>query len=171
MIALLLLLLGGEIGHADLGDMDREASKKFLYRDTEIAQRKSDYSLIVNTLLAFTIAATRKNTWEAVGGLALSHGVSYGLNKGLKLVIGRPRPDGSDKESNPSGHGAASGVNSAYVCTQDLPWACGVSAGLSITTMQGRVEGEKHTLWDVTSGFAQGALTELGVQATVGWEF
>lgn len=168
---LILALLLPLFAQAGLDETDREFSKRFLFRDVEFARKVSDYSLIANTALAFTFTAIhqRERKWEKVGGLALAHVSSFALNWGLKRLIGRERPDASDHESMPSGHSAASGVNTAALCQQDTPWVCGASAGLSVTTMDGRVSGEKHTRGDTYAGFLQGVLAEIGFMAV--WEY
>ncbi len=76
-------------------------------------------------------------------------GLAAGASMGLKALIDRPRPDGSDHKSFPSQHTAQ-----AFAAAQ------GWSYSLAVTTGWGRMAAGKHYLTDVLAGAGIGALSQ-----------
>jgi membrane-associated phospholipid phosphatase len=77
---------------------------------------------------------------------------------GLKYVVGRERPDGSNNQSFPSGH-SITAFCFAPVVTRYWGWEAGVPAYLLATvTGLARVEGYHHYLSDVVAGATLGVI-------------
>jgi membrane-associated phospholipid phosphatase len=80
------------------------------------------------------------------------------LVTGLKVAVGRQRPDGSDHYSFPSGH-AITAFCFAPVVTKYGGWEMGIPAyALATVTALARVEGSHHYLSDVAAGATLGIL-------------
>jgi len=105
-------------------------------------------------------------------GLA-SGAMAFGVLEVLKRHTERPRPDGRDTRSYPSGHTAAvawaGGVSAEMVYTlglrpqYEIP-ARGALALATIATAWGRVEAQKHYPSDVLAGALLGAaLTDISM--------
>lgn len=99
---------------------------------------------------------TEHDQFRSLGfSLAQGYLLNMGLTAGFKAATARPRPDGDDKESFPSGHASAAftaaTVTSHYYPTISIPayFLAGL-VGLS------RIEKNKHYLSDVLSGATLG---------------
>lgn len=87
------------------------------------------------------------------------------LTQGLKLAVGRRRPDGL-RYSFPSGH-ASSSFATAMVLQRRLGWKAGVPAfGMATYVAASRLQENKHYLSDVVFGAAIGIVS--GRAVTVG---
>ena len=118
---------------------------------------------LLTALLAPSPTVGAKAKGLAVGaGTAIVDGV---LSRGLKDVIGRERPDGSNDRSMPSGHASKASSRTAMAARNlrdiDMPnwsrqvvnWSLhGVAVGAGLA----RVESRKHHLSDVFVGYAIG---------------
>ncbi len=100
--------------------------------------------------------------------------INEGLVNGLKVVVGRTRPDGSDNHSFPSGH-ASSSFMIASVVQSYYGWK-GAIIGYSAATFisVSRIRYDKHWASDVTAGAALGYIVgssvcrRTGISARVG---
>ena len=100
-------------------------------------------------------------TIEAFEAAALSGVVALPTTDLMKKYVGRPRPDGSDNESFPSGHATFAAWANAYsakmLAMMDLPPmygypAYGALAAMTLGTAWSRVEGARHYPSDVLAG-------------------
>jgi membrane-associated phospholipid phosphatase len=103
---------------------------------------------------------------SAIGGdLVRAQIVSQAVTQGIKLSVGRTRPDGTEF-SFPSGH-TASSFATASVLQRHLGWKAGVPAyALATYVAASRVQVQRHFLSDVTMGAAIGIIA--GRAVTVG---
>ena len=91
--------------------------------------------------------------------------VAQTVTQGIKLAVGRTRPDGT-QFSFPSGHSASS-FATATVLQRHLGWKAGVPAyALATFVAASRVQVKRHYLSDVTMGAAIGIIA--GRAVTVG---
>ena len=106
------------------------------------------FALPAATLATSLIVGDTKGSWQFAKGLLLTEGVTYGL----KLLVNKPRPDLSDKNSFPSGHTSttfhsASFIHRRYGITYAIPaYALASFTGLT------RIYAEKHHGFDVLVG-------------------
>ncbi|RMG43762.1 MAG: phosphatase PAP2 family protein [Acidobacteria bacterium] len=111
-------------------------------------------------------------SWRVKGGrLLLDHAAAVtatSLTAGLKRATRRRRPDGSDRESFPSGHAsrafayAAAGRVDLEESALPPGWRCALGAGLTALaagTAWARVEAGVHFPTDVLAGAALGNFT------------
>jgi membrane-associated phospholipid phosphatase len=91
--------------------------------------------------------------------------VTQTLTAGIKMSVGRQRPDGT-QYSFPSGHSSVT-FATATVLQRNFGWKIGVPAyGLATYVAASRVQSERHFLSDVTFGAALGIVA--GRAVTVG---
>lgn len=98
---------------------------------------------------------------DGAGRFLLGFALNAGVTEGLKLVVHKERPDGSDGESFPSGHTSIA-FQSATFIHRWYGWEYGVPA-LATAAFVGysRVHARKHFLEDVAVGAALGVLSAL----------
>lgn len=111
--------------------------------------------------------ATHSPRMTAVGGdLIEAQIVSQTVVQGLKFSVRRPRPDGSNSLSFPSGH-TASSFATATVLQRHFGWRAGVPAYAFATYVgAARTSVDKHYLSDVVVGAGIGLVA--GRSVTVG---
>ena len=91
--------------------------------------------------------------------------VSQAMTQGVKLAVGRPRPDGT-QYSFPSGH-SASAFATAAVLQRHLGWKAGIPAyTLATYVAASRIQVQRHYLSDVAFGAAIGMIA--GRTVTIG---
>jgi membrane-associated phospholipid phosphatase len=91
---------------------------------------------------------------EGLLQLGISTLVTVGIVHGLKFVVDRERPEGTDKGSFPSGHTAAAFSGASYLHYR-YGWQYGVPAYLAASVVgYSRVEADKHFVSDVVAGAA-----------------
>ena len=107
--------------------------------------------------------ATAKGEGLAVGAAAI--GLTAGVTEALKVGIHRPRPDGSDNLSFPSGHTSHTAVLEMLAARNleslSLPAGGHIALRIGLTTLTAgtawaRVEAHKHFPSDVLAGVALG---------------
>lgn len=116
----------------------------------------------------YTIArATGNERLSAVGGdLVRAQMLSQGIVQAGKSMTNRPRPDGSNNHSLPSGH-TASAFATASVLQRHFGWKVGVPAyGFGAYVAAARMSANKHNLSDVMMGAAIGIAA--GHSVTIG---
>ena len=105
-------------------------------------------ALPVATLATTLIVDDTQGTWQFTKGLILTEAITFGL----KITVNKPRPDGSDANSFPSGHTSttfhsASFIHRRYGFTYSIP-----AYALAGFTAFSRIEADKHDGWDVLMG-------------------
>jgi len=86
-------------------------------------------------------------------------GTTLVTTHGLKEIVDKSRPDGTDDTSFPSGHTSASVMGAAYLWRRYGPkWGAPASI-LAAYTGISRVQGQKHFADDVISGMALGLIS------------
>lgn len=106
------------------------------------------FALPTATLATTFIIGDTKGSWQFTKGLLLTEVMTHGL----KAIIVKQRPDGSDENSFPSGHTSttfhsASFIQRRYGASYGIP-----AYALATFTAFSRVYGEKHDGWDVIAG-------------------
>ncbi len=158
-----------------IGDLDEEVSdwaadeRPFFGGSAEGVSddlRNAAVAGFLVTALAAPVDNTAEGSrWRRLGwGLAALY-AQGGAIEGLKDVVGRQRPDGSNDRGFPSGH-AGLASSAAILGQRNLrampiaaPWRRGASIGFEVLaagTAWARVEAEKHHAADVLAGYAIG---------------
>ncbi|MCY4213130.1 MAG: phosphatase PAP2 family protein [Gammaproteobacteria bacterium] len=131
--------------------------------------------LAVAGYLATALAApTERGRWRRIGWGVTALYAQGGVVEGLKDVIGRQRPDGSNDRGFPAGH-AGVATSAATLGQRNLDalaiapgWRLGASIGfdaLAVGTAWARMEAEKHRAVDVLAGYAIGHFAAAFVAA------
>lgn len=126
-----------------------------------------NYSLIP-IMLGMKVAGVKgRSTWgEMLTADFISAAIMAGVTNGLKYSVKRERPDGSRRNSFPSGHTATAFMAATMIYKEygELsPWI-GIGAYTSSTLVaMGRMMNDRHWLSDVLAGAGIGIMsTELG---------
>lgn len=117
----------------------------------ETIQTTGDVILIalpVATLATTFIVDDGQGSWQFIKSFILTEAITYGL----KITIDKPRPDGSNQKSFPSGHTSttfqsASFIHIRYGFKYSIP-----AYALAGFTAFSRIEANKHDGWDVLAG-------------------
>jgi membrane-associated phospholipid phosphatase len=117
----------------------------------ETIQTTGDVILIalpVATLATTFIVKDGQGSWQFTKAFILTEAITYGL----KIMIDKPRPDGSNRKSFPSGHTSttfqsASFIHMRYGFNYSIP-----AYALAGFTAFSRIEANKHDGWDVLAG-------------------
>lgn len=118
-------------------------------------------------LATYIIGRATHDTHVAVVGSDLMRAqlITMAFTQGIKLTVGRTRPDGS-RYSFPSGHSSAT-FATASVLQRHYGWKAGVPAyGLAVYVAASRLSENKHYMSDVLFGAALGIVA--GRAVTVG---
>lgn len=120
--------------------------------DTDsLIERAGDVLSIALPLTALTATYTLDDP-QGRQQLLLSYGTALGLTYTGKYLIGKARPDGSDRLSFPSGH-TSSAFSGASFLAQRYGWDVGVPAYLAASFVgYSRVHANRHDVWDVSAG-------------------
>lgn len=126
----------------------------------------SDASLALNLGLSVALG----KTWEDRGASLLNHLINFGINWGAKKLFQGSRPDDSSaRDGMPSGHSQLSMGGAGQICAQQSDLLCGLSVGLGLTTMAGRIGAGRHTPEQTLAGGAAGF--PLGYYGEMKWVF
>ena len=105
-------------------------------------------ALPVASITMSLIKKDKKGTWQFTKGLLVNQAITFGL----KSIISKPRPDGSNEQSFPSGHSSTTFQSASFI-QRRYGWKYGVPSYLLASfTAYSRVEAEKHDGWDVFAG-------------------
>ncbi|MDR3208957.1 MAG: phosphatase PAP2 family protein [Rickettsiales bacterium] len=138
--------------------------------------RLGDLTQVIIPAYAFGMAMNEKD-WNGAGQFIYSFGMTEISVFGLKSIVDEKRPDGSDKNSFPSGHAAAAFSGATFIHKRYgikraiLPYLMAGFTGYS------RISADKHYLHDVVAGAVISGLftwifvDKYGVQVSAGPEF
>jgi membrane-associated phospholipid phosphatase len=161
--------IGATFGHA----MDRDVTNAMsnsaglggvLHPGETVGGARSQFAAAVATYTIGRISGSNKVA--AIGSdLIRAQIVTQTLTAGIKLSVGRTRPDGT-MYSFPSGHSSVT-FATATVLQRNLGWKVGLPAyGLATYVAASRVQVKRHFLSDVAFGAALGIVA--GRSVTVG---
>ena len=121
---------------------------------------------------AFAMAELRDDS-EGRSQFLKSFLVNIGTTTTLKLLVGRERPDGSDRRSFPSGHTSMAFQGASFIHFRYGGLPALAALGGAVFTGYSRVYADKHYIGDVVAGAALGTLASFlltdrfrGVQIT-----
>jgi len=110
------------------------------------------FALPMAAVGATFIHKDKKGTWQFTKGFLVNGVVSYGL----KALINKERPDGSNTNSFPSGHTSITFQSASFI-QRRYGWKYGIPAYLlSSFTGFSRLNADKHDIVDVLAGAALG---------------
>lgn len=109
---------------------------------------------MVGTEVAFdaVMAARSDHPWKALACQGIRIGATAGATEVLKRTVRRPRPDGSDRMSFPSGHAGMAFASSR----SRTPWTFGLSFSVGL----GRSVARKHYPSDILAGALIGTASQ-----------
>ncbi len=128
---------------------------------TPVQASKAGWSRASNISRTLVVGASLavpglQHDWSGLGHTALALGITGAATQGLKWAIPETRPDGSDRQSFPSGHTSISFAAAASLHKR-YGWQAGLPAyAVAAFTGVARVEADKHYAHDVIAGAALG---------------
>ncbi|MGS2740948.1 phosphatase PAP2 family protein [Sinomicrobium sp. M5D2P17] len=106
------------------------------------------FSLPVVALGSTFIIGDKKGSWQFLKGFVVNEIVTYGL----KSAIHKPRPNGANNRSFPSGHTSTTFQSAAFI-QKRYGWRYGLPAyALAVWTGYSRIQADQHDLLDVLVG-------------------
>lgn len=109
-------------------------------------------TLPVTAITTTLIIGDKKGSWQFAKGFLVNQVTTLGL----KEVIDKQRPDGSNNNSFPSGHTSTT-FHSASFIHRRYGWKYGIPAyALASLTAYSRLEADKHDGWDIMGGIVIG---------------
>lgn len=94
--------------------------------------------------------------WEGMKQGAFAAATTVGVSYALKYIVGKERPDGSDKRSFPSLHTSVSFTGASFIHNR-YGWKWGIPAYVVASYVGwSRTYAKKHDWWDVAAGAAIG---------------
>lgn len=129
---------------------------------------RTSTDVVLGVMPAATLAiAIAKQDWNGIWIGAAEAAGTAAVTYGLKYLVKKKRPDGSDNRSFPSAHSSLAFVDASFVMRR-YGWKFGVPAYAMATYVAwGRTYAKKHDFWDVAAGAAIG--TAVGLIATTPW--
>lgn len=159
LLVILICLPAQSLGQeADVSDkpMEITGSRKGVRTSTDVA--------VIAMPVATLAIAIAKQDWK---GIALGAGEcagTFAVTYGLKYIVHKKRPDGSDNHSFPSGHSALAFADASFVMRR-YGWQFGVPMyAVAGYVAWGRTYAKKHDFWDVFAGAGIG--TAFGLLCT-----
>ncbi len=126
-----------------------------VFSQNETVKTSGDVILFVLPIAAIgstLIHKDKKGTWQFAKGFLVNGAVSYGL----KAIINKERPDGSNSNSFPSGHTSITFQSASFI-QKRYGWKYGIPAYLlSSFTGYSRLNADKHDIVDILAGAAIG---------------
>lgn len=118
--------------------------------------RKSGDVMAAVTPLACAAAVLALQDWEGLKQGSFAAATTLGMSYALKYLVGKERPDKSDKHSFPSLHTSISFTGAAFI-QKRYGWKWGIPA-YAVASYVGwsRIYSKKHDGWDVAAGAALG---------------
>ena len=109
-------------------------------------------ALPITALTTTLIIGDKKGSWQFAKSFAVNQIITFSL----KEIIDKPRPDGSNNNSFPSGHTSTTFQSASFI-QRRYGWKYGaVAYALAGFTAYSRVENNKHDGWDVLGGIVIG---------------
>lgn len=109
----------------------------------------------------FIYTDTPETAWHKKPAIQFLKAYTAGLilQQSLKRIVQKPRPDGSDNYSFPSGHTTSAFSGAAFI-ERRYGWQYGLPAyALAAFVGYSRIQAKKHDGWDVLAGAAIGTAT------------
>lgn len=123
----------------------------------------TDVAVIAMPAATFTVALLKQD-WKGIAIGAAECAGTLAVTYGLKYLVKKKRPDGSDNHSFPSGHSALAFADASFVMRR-YGWKFGVPMyAVAGYVAWGRTYAKKHDFWDVLTGAGIG--TAVGLLAT-----
>lgn len=155
-LALAIMLPSAIQAQDNQGTINISGSRKAVRTSTDVA-------LAALPAATLTIALCKQD-WKGIALGAAECGGTLALTYGMKYLIKKKRPDGSDNHSFPSAHSSLAFVDASFLMRR-YGWQFGVPAyAVAGYIAWGRTYAKKHDLWDVATGAAIG--TAIGLIAT-----
>ncbi|MGA9639412.1 phosphatase PAP2 family protein [Flavobacterium sp.] len=137
----------------------------FIYANTVKAQNESithSGDIIQIALPVVALGSTfiwndddTKPTWQ----LLKAYGTGLVIQQALKRIVLKPRPDGTDNYSFPSGHTTSAFSGAAFI-QKRYGWKYGIPSYLLASFVgYSRIQAKKHDGWDVLGGAVVGIST------------
>ena len=172
------LLLGGGAAVALLVPQDN-TNQRNIQRELKMSNRTQDIGDFLGTGIPGILIALTQFQYDAPRGRAHTEAIIYTfvMTKSLKLAIGRRRPNGTNRQSMPSGH-TSTAFASATSLAYSYGWKWGVPAYI-LATFVGleRIVENAHWTSDVVAGAVIGTFWgrasffhELGLSPVVSSE-